>query len=216
MDGTMATTLTPSEDEMNKITEVFGKMRDTVIAASALAKEVGELRSAVGDLRKEVDHLRETNHWLDQQCTELRTQRDQAVRDKAATIDELNRVQVELKDTTHRVDNQRGELVRLNDRIASIKLERDDANFRVLELEEAKAESDKKLQAIKDAIDLKEVPKEPEQVHTAEPEAVNEQPRAETGQFQPKPRSWWEELGHNEPQKQAAEEAPKTDEGYQF
>ena len=182
MDGTMATTLAPSEDEMNKITEVFGKMRDTVIAASALAKEVEELRSAVGDLRKE----RETNHWLDQQCTELRTQRDQAVRDKGATIDELNRVQVELKDTTHRVDNQRGELVRLNDRIASIKLERDDANFRVLELEEAKAESDKKLQAIKDAIGLKEVPKEPEQVHTAEPEAVNEQPRAETGQFRPK------------------------------
>ena len=212
MDGTMATTLTPSEDEMNKITEVFGKMRDTVIAASALAKEVEELRSAVGDLRKE----RETNHWLDQQCTELRTQRDQAVRDKAATIDELNRVQVELKDTTHRVDNQREELVRLNDRIFSVKLERDDANFRVLELEEAKAESDKKLQAIKDAIGLKEIPKEPEQVHTAKPEAVNEQPRAETGQFQPKPRSWWEELGHNEPQKQAAEEAPKTDEGYQF
>lgn len=202
MDGTTATTLAPSEDEMNKITEVFGKMRDTVIAASALAKEVGELRNAVGDLRKEVDHLRETNHWLDQQCTELRTQRDQAIRDKSATIDELNRAKSELDLVQHHFNNQQMELARLNDEIAKVKRERDDANFRVLELEEAKEASDKRLAAVQSALGIAQPVKELEPIPQPSPEA--EQPRAASGQFQPKARPWWEEQ---------AEAERKTDDG---
>lgn len=205
MDGTTATALAPSEDEMNKITEVFGKMRDTVIAASALAKEVGELRSAVGDLRKEVDHLRETNHWLDQQCTELRTQRDQAIRDKGGVIDELNKAQRELSDTKYHTENQRAELVRLNEQIASLKRERDDANFRVLELEEANATLAEKLAKIGDLFSppLKEFPKEESETERAlQVSAQTPTPpyveRAPTGQFAPKPRGEYESFDPHE------------------
>lgn len=170
-DGNTATTLVPSEEEMNKIAETFAKMRDAVIDASALAQEVSQLRSEVAQVKGEMESLRRTNHWLDSQVTELRQQRDQATRDKQAVLDELNRANAEKQSLTITVDNQRSELHRLNEEVARLKRERDDAEMRALEEQEGNAELHKKLQAI-------------EAVFAPKPEA---QPRSESGQFQAKP-----------------------------
>lgn len=168
-DGTTATTLAPSEDDMRKVREVFDAMRDTVINSSQLAGEVAALRGEVASLRSEIQAARESNHWLDSQVTELRQQRDQATRDKQAALDELNRANADKQSLTITVENQRSELHRLNEEVARLKRERDDAEMRALEEQEGSAELRKKLQAI-------------EAVFEPKPKA---QPRSETGQFQP-------------------------------
>ena len=199
-DGTTATTLAPSEDEMSKVAETFGKMRDAVIGASQLASEVAELRRSVERLRTDVEEYRASNRWLDQQVTELREQRDAANRNWTSTEKERDAARAERDYLQTHAENQREQLARLNEQMTMLRKERDDAEYRAMELGEENMELRDRIKAIDVA--LHPVVKEAEAANDKElanwsdvtRDAVANQPRSEGGQFQPKP-SYEEETG---------------------
>lgn len=177
MDGTMATTLAPSEDEMTKVTEVFAKMRDAVIDASKLAQEVAELRSAVEGMQRELASLRDSNRWLDQQVTELREQRDTALREKHEVLSHGLQLQGEVSRLQAHGDSQRAELARLNERVTGLLHDNDMIAKQAWATEEENKALKAKLEAIQAVFG---------RVESAAPQPVSYaevQPRAETGQW---------------------------------
>jgi chromosome segregation ATPase len=148
MDGTTATNLAPSEDEMSKTAEVFAKMRDAVIDASKLAGEVASLRGEVESVRNEVNHLRDTNRWMDSQITELRIARDAAIADRSSLADALNSTRSELVQAQAHANNQSRELARLNEQITTLRKERDDAQYEAMSMSEHAQDLEKKLGTI--------------------------------------------------------------------
>ena len=182
MDGTTATTLAPSEEDMTRVTEVFAKMRDTVIDASKLAGEVAELRNSVGALRNELETLRERNRWADEQITTIRMQRDEAMAQRSEFSNDCAKARNERDELQRHCDNQRETLARLNEQVAQLRKERDDALFKVEELNEVGQTLQDKLDTIVGLVCPKEVV-----IGDSKPTSFVEQPRdPETQQF----KSW--------------------------
>ena len=148
MDGTTATTLAPSEEDMSKVAEIFGQMRDAVIGASKLASEVDELRNAVGSLRNELENLRSTNRWMDGQITELRVARDEALATCNRQAVDIVNLRNDRDSLQVHCDNQRETLARLNEQVAELRKERDDAQFLAEVLKGDKEELQGKLDTI--------------------------------------------------------------------
>jgi chromosome segregation ATPase len=196
MDGTTATTLAPSEEDMNRVTEVFAKMRDAVISASQLAQEVGELRNAVGSLRNELESLRSTNRWMDGQITDLRAQRDSLQERHTLATQEIARLASDKEDLQRHCDNQRATLAGLNEQVAALRRANGELESTALEAWAARDELQKKLDAVIGLV----CPKPGAvTVEVVEDKTVKlpEQPRdPETQQFkswEPNPTHSWEE-----------------------
>ena len=184
-DGTTATTLAPSEDEMNKFQhffgEIFGNMRDTVINASRLASEVGELRKAVEDMKHEVSTLRENARWLDQSLVETREARDRAIAEGRELRLGLSEAQAVARAAQEQIVSLNDSLKRTTDSLEQAKKSWDNAELRVMELEDENKALKAKLAAISAALGNNEPQPAVGQVVEQAP-----QPRAETGQFLPK------------------------------
>ena len=184
-DGTTATTLAPSEDEMNKFQhffgEIFGNMRDTVINASRLASEVGELRKAVEDMKHEVSTLRENARWLDQSLVETREARDRAIAEGRELRLGLSEAQAVARAAQEQIVSLNDSLKRTTDSLEQAKKSWDNAELRVMELEDENKALKAKLAAISAALGNNEPQPAVGQVVEQVP-----QPRAETGQFLPK------------------------------
>ena len=148
MDGTTATTLAPSEEDMQKVTEVFARMRDAVISASRLAVEVNELRNSVGALRNELETLRRREQWADEQITGLRVARDEALATCNRQAAEIVNIRNDRDSLQVHCDNQRETLARLNEQVAELRKERDDAQFLAEVLKGDKEELQGKLDTI--------------------------------------------------------------------
>jgi len=152
MDGNTAT-ISPvvSEEQMRSVAETFERMRDAIINSSKLAEEVAELRVSVEGLRQEVEKARSTNRWLDEQVTQLRQARDLVFAERNKAQADLIEMTADRDRLQRHADNQRAELERLNRELSESKRLRDDAELRVMELEEQNAqlkESWEKAQAI--------------------------------------------------------------------
>lgn len=129
--------------DMGAVRETFTKVMDvlqqgTELEASykALSETVSSLRQEIESVRGEMQTLRDTNHWLDSQITELRQQRDQA-KGEAADL------QGRLVQASHDRDNYSAQANTLNEQVSVVcrqrdeaRKERDDALMRQLALEE--------------------------------------------------------------------------------
>lgn len=129
--------------DMGAVRETFTKVMDvlqqgTELEASykALSETVASLRQEIESVRGEMQSLRETNHWLDSQITELRQQRDQ-VKGEAADL------QGRLMQASHDRDSYSAQVNALNEQVSVVcrqrdeaRKERDDALMRQLALEE--------------------------------------------------------------------------------
>ena len=125
-----------TEDEMTQAANIFAKMRDAVIDASHLAGEVAELRKAVGDLRREVEVLRRDNHWLDEQLTKMRKDRDDAITEAKANADEKAYAELNLRNEQSANAQMHQQVASLEGELTTVKRGRDDAEFKSLELSE--------------------------------------------------------------------------------
>ena len=179
MDGTTATTLAPSEEEMRGVAETFARMRDAVIDASKLASEVAELRNAVGSLRNELESLRSTNRWMDGQITELRKQRDEEVELSTNLNRELTSTRNDRDSLQVHCDNQRETLARLNAQVAQLHTEND---AWLAEVDKLSKERDEALAKLDTIVDLVCPPK----VVETSPVVVEHPRDPETQQF----KSW--------------------------
>ena len=150
--GTTATQVSPviEEHEMSQFQQMFQKISDTIVQASALAKEVSELRAATSELRHDVEYVRSRNKELDQLVSDVREQRDRArseaeeLKHKLATAE----AEVEIERSQREINSRR--MQDLVDQLTRATKERDDHAFRNLELSEALDKSKEDLRNIED------------------------------------------------------------------
>jgi FtsZ-binding cell division protein ZapB len=130
------------EDEM-QIRSIFQQACDTVVNASHLAKEITELRETLNTLRVDVEALRRTNHYLNEEVTDLRQKRGELMQenhrlreDFKATQDTIAAQGMAIDERNQTINALRADLNGTHDRNVTITRERDDAQLRVLELED--------------------------------------------------------------------------------
>lgn len=121
----------------------FEKIADTIVEASELRKIVAEMRRELNFLREDIDKVRNENWRMDQEIVELRGQRDRLLAEsaeKGKRIGELELENANLVRSNSALSNHlqdADEVVKTfrND-FGSVGKERDDAQFRTMELEE--------------------------------------------------------------------------------
>ena len=148
MDGTTATTLAPSEEEMNHAVGYIQRMKDAIVEGSKLAQSFAELRGEFDKMRGELESLRSTNRWMDTQITELRVARDEALATCNRQATEIVNLRNEGDSLRVHCDNQRETLARLNEQVGALRKERDDALYAELEAKNYAEEIQKKLDTI--------------------------------------------------------------------
>lgn len=142
-DGNTTTSLVPSEEEMNIVTQTFDKMRDAVINGSKLAEEVAELRKTVEALRlttqglqRDIEYYRERNAALDDALISAKHERDEAKSKEAALRRELEDTEGNLISANSTIDSLRGMLSSQISQKDAVVKERDDALLENMRLEE--------------------------------------------------------------------------------
>jgi chromosome segregation ATPase len=192
----------PENPAVSKLREAFDTARNAILEGTELAKLVGELRASVnvlntevGALQRDLEYLRNRNKELDEQVSEVRRQRDQAIQESNDYAAKYYNAAKELNHATEHGENQRIEIARMNEALASMHKSRDDAELRAMELEDRLKAAEGKLaevQKMAEAVFGKviEQPKSAEaSVHSfADMPQPVEQPRDERGQFQPLPQ----------------------------
>jgi FtsZ-binding cell division protein ZapB len=130
------------EDEM-QIRSIFQQACDTVVNASHLAKEITELRETLNTLRVDVEALRRTNHYLNEEVTDLRQKRGELMQENHRLREALNTAEENSRrmDEIHNHDMETINATVADRDATRITLsntykERDDAQLRVLELED--------------------------------------------------------------------------------
>lgn len=190
-DGTTGFQVAPTEDEAMKISDMFTKAANAIVAASTLPQEIQRLRDDVARLTNQLQDSKLHSDALEQTIVELRQQRDEANSRAENYKFDLETTKRTLDNTQAGMDVLRGDVDTISGQLANVKRERDDYGLQVMELEEKFAKSEARLGEIKDRMKQVFGLHEPEPPK-AEPEPVPA-PVVDT-------RPWWE--------KQESEAAP--------
>lgn len=187
---------TQENPTVSKMREVFDASIDAVLKGTELQKTVTELSASVlalkgeiGSLQRDLEYIRNRNRELDEQVSQVRAARDQALADNVRIADKLAMAESE-RDTAQR-DNQ--ELTQrssaLYDRIDALKKERDDAQMAQMEMEDRLKAAQGKLAEIQASMAKvfgASVSVEVDKQVTISPKPhYVDQPRDEVGKFQP-------------------------------
>lgn len=95
----IATIQPTSEEDMNAIRRLFEGAVNTIVEASALRKEVSELRVSIAQMKADIDQALAHNRELDEMLAQTRSQRDEArveASKAAAEVISLTAANVEL------------------------------------------------------------------------------------------------------------------------
>jgi DNA repair exonuclease SbcCD ATPase subunit len=138
----MNTDIVTSEDA-NVVSNFFNNVANRIIQASELAKKLDQLQHDFEQLKQEVEKYREDNARLDEEVNRLRAERNDLQSANAQILTDFRNVSQELEHTRTALDTTRRESdtwqssynTAWND-LALAKSDRDNANWRVVELEE--------------------------------------------------------------------------------
>lgn len=137
---------------VSKLREAFDTARNAIIDGSELAKQVAELNTSVVALRTEVvslqrdlEYVRSRNRELDEQVTNVRQARDNALADVSSLQAKLYDVDSRRTQAESRVQDQVESINQLRQQIESMSKERDDAMGMALEYESKLKEAQAKL-----------------------------------------------------------------------
>ena len=186
--------------EMANIRSVFDKALNAVVAMSQLSKDVESLRIQVTDLTTQVTRLRAWNEQLDETLHHVRTERDTA-QAKVRELTESSSI------SDHTIATLRAELeasrsahATTTQQLHDAERYRDDAELKVMELEDQLGQHKTKLSAIYDAARSILPPPAPEPIPTPMPAQVI--PITEHTEAPPVPvleptptepvKAWWE------------------------
>lgn len=144
-EGNTAIQVSPFNPEDREMTRgFFEKIADTVVEASELTKVVAQLRGDLDRLRIDVESYRAENFRLDSEVQELRGQRDEARSEAHGLREVCHKQEVEVTNLNMRNDNlarllQEAEAsnAELIDSRRAMTMERDDAQIKVMELEDS-------------------------------------------------------------------------------
>jgi chromosome segregation ATPase len=192
----------PENPAVSKLKEAFDTARNAILEGTELAKLVGELRASVNalgievsSLQRDLEYLRGRNRELDEQVTEVRRQRDQAIADATTQHHRADVAENELATTKHSLEDANILINGYVSRLMEASKSRDDAELRAMELEDQLKVAEGKLAAVQKMAEavfgkVIEQPKSaeaPTHSFADMPQPV-EQPRDERGQFQPLPQ----------------------------
>lgn len=135
-DGNMATISPVSEGEMDQIQSLFKKAADTLVAYASISGQVEKLQAQVNDLANQVTRYRNHIDTQDDAMYRLRQEREELTKAKNDAIHEA-----EVARQQYEVDKQENERLtvkvqNLQDQVAKLMKDRDDAEFKALELED--------------------------------------------------------------------------------
>lgn len=142
--------------DAGSVSRFFQGIADSVVMASTLPAEVEELRGVVNQLKADVEAYREHNARMDEEITNLRKER-QALQDENAQL----RAAGDREHTDHMLAQERwGQACQERDRwhnesitvstlLEEAKRERDDAQMKIMELEDSLRSKDSELSHIR-------------------------------------------------------------------
>lgn len=154
--------VTTEDDMIAKVKEYIDRGINALVNQSKVASEVAELRLTIEQLRRDTDKYRSQNDMLDEYLVKARAERNEALvraNENVQHIRDLELANSDLQgslDTAKRVMGQDAELV------DQLKRERDDAQLRVLELEEELTKVKAKVEKFLNLADEIDPPQEPE------------------------------------------------------
>jgi chromosome segregation ATPase len=179
---------TQENPAVSKLREAFDTARNAIIEGSELAKQVEELSLSVrnltlevSSLQRDLEYVRSRNRELDEQVTQVRQARDNAISEAQGHSQRANVAEAALADALHRLES----MARAHDvevmRFTDLATQRDDAMVMALEYETKLKEAEAKLAKIEEAMhgiksDAKAEAQKPHWV---------DQPRDEVGKFEP-------------------------------
>lgn len=174
---------------VNKLREAFDVARNAIVEGTELAKIVHDLQGKVLDLGNEVVNLqrdleynRNRNRELDEQVTQVRAARDQALIDAKRQEERAITAEVATSEMRRLNYDQGLRIEHVETSLANALRERDDAMVMALEYETKWKVAEAKLAKIEEAmhgVKSAEVAVEKPKPHW------EEQPRDEVGKFQP-------------------------------
>lgn len=138
-----------TEADMSSAQSIFQRMADAVVEASKLKPVVDELRASLETLKHEVEQVRSNNRWLDEQLSNVRSQRDQAKEEAEKAKAELHSVQMEVQSLRDSNATQAETINTLRASLEQARRERDDYGLKHMQAEEALKEARQKLDDLK-------------------------------------------------------------------
>lgn len=150
-DGTTGINVAPvSEDEMNNIRSIFERAANSIVNVSHLHTQVQELAAQVQALKGDVEYYRDRTNQQDAELVYIRGQRDDALREAKALKEAHEVDQIKLGSAHDRIVDLVKELATVVTEKNNISRQRDDAELRVMALEDIVTESEQKLADIRD------------------------------------------------------------------
>lgn len=131
-----------TESEMNTFRDIFTRFADTVTNASQLSQDVANLRTQVEQITRDLQQAASTNAFLSDRLSQAQREKDEALVELSTTKATLATVEADRNMFKDQISRDSSTINRLQDEVNALKRERDDAHFRVLELEDKLKESD--------------------------------------------------------------------------
>ena len=156
---------------MSKVRQVFEQGLNAIVGLAQVSKDVEALKQELTSLRNDLDWVRNRNKELDQAITEVRSQRDTAMRERDEARSHVAELEGTLRMANDTNSQHLADIEQLRSELTSTKADRDQAYDAWHKAEQAKEQAESKLKDIQDfaksAFGLTE-PK-PEPVSTPEP-----------------------------------------------
>ena len=144
-EGNTAMSVSPFNPEDRETTKTFFQgIADTIVDASELRKTVQAMREELDGLRNDIEKVRHDNAAMDAEIYDLRHQRDTLRSESAEKGRRIGELELECanlrrsnESLTEQVSERTGMIDQLSNELDLTRTARDDAQLRVMELDEA-------------------------------------------------------------------------------
>jgi len=152
-DGTTGIQVAPiTEDDMNKVRSILQRAADAIVGASQMADDIAAMKAELAQLRDDADRYRRNAEALEESLSNARVRRQELEGQLSTAIHAQAAAERERDDMTYRERNGREAAAKLETELSQVKHERDDAQLRVMELEDQLKAHASKLDAIHKAL----------------------------------------------------------------
>lgn len=142
--------MAPSVSEIEQAQSVFARARDAILDLAQLRQDVAGLRDTVNSMQADLDRLRNQNNALEEALTHSRQARHELETRNASLQRDLDEEKRNHDVAVHTRNEQQDRADRAERSLAEARKERDDAQLRVMELEDKLKASDAKLNELQE------------------------------------------------------------------
>lgn len=148
----------------NIVQETFDKMISGLVNASELARvvkhdltqKVEELDQKVKEITAQLEDFRKRNAELDALLHDVRRQRDEAEDKVRSQASEINSLRDKVEGYARQVSAQEQEALKSREELTHVKHDRDEAHFKVMELEAALTKANERVASVYKALGIEQ------------------------------------------------------------